>query len=248
MKANLNDVMMENDENSDIIHLWEPLEFKIDEDYKYISKGMIFSIFSDVLYYGIAIPILKLLTKIIYDLKIEGKENLRTVENGAVTVSNHVLFLDCAMVGLACDFKKIYYTTREGSFKIPFVRKLIKLLRAIPIPDGIESKKYFIKAVDSMLQEGKLVHFYPEAALHPYCNSIRKFKEGAFRFAVNNNVPVIPMVFKFRQPKGIRKIVKRKPDVTLVILEPISIKQGQEEKRVCIENLKQMVHQKMKEA
>ena len=34
-------------------------------------------------------------------------------------------------------------------------------------------------------------------------------------------MPIVPIVIKFRQPKGIRKILKRKKDVTLKILEPI---------------------------
>ena len=159
------------EENEDIIKVWEPLEFNVDENYKYIEDGKIFSFFSNLLYYGIAIPILTILTKIVYDLKIE---------QGAVTVSNHILILDCAMVGLACGFKKVYYTTREGSFKIPFVRKLIKLLRAIPIPTAVSNKKHFTTAVGEILNDGGIVHFYPEASLWPYYEKLRNFKYGAF--------------------------------------------------------------------
>lgn len=236
------------EENEDIIQLWEPLEFKIDEKYKYVSNGIIFSFFSNLIYYGIAFPVLKILTKIIYDLKIEGKENIKNLKTGAITVSNHVLFLDCAIIGLACGFKKVYYTTREGSFKIPLVRKLIKLLRALPIPTSITNKKYFMGEVNHMLQEGKLVHFYPEAALWPYHNKIRNFKNGAFTFAVNNNVPIIPMIIKFREPKGIRKKFKKKKDVTLIVLKPIEpIKhQGSIKERTIM--LKDKIHKEMEYA
>lgn len=237
--------ILEDEENSDIIQLWEPLEVHIDKKYEYEPNSIIFQFFSNVLYYGIAFPILKIVTKLVYDLKIEGKENIRNIKGGAVTVSNHVLFLDCAMVGLASGFKKIYYTTREESFKIPFVRKLIKLLRAIPIPKGIDNKKYFMKSVNHMLQTGNMVHFYPEAAMHPYCEKIRKFKNGAFSFAIHNHVPVVPMVFKFREPKGIRKILKRKKDVTLVVLEPIIPKGKAENNKADIEKLKKKVYEKM---
>lgn len=232
------------DENSDIIQMWEPLELEINEEYKYVPTGMLFTILSNILYYIIAFPILRIITKLVYDLKIEGKENIRNLKNGAVTVSNHVLFLDCAMVGLACGLKKVYYTTREGSFKIPFVRKLIKLLRAIPIPKNIKNKKNFIKEINNLLQTGKVVHFYPEAALWTYYEKLRNFKDGAFEFAVNNKVPVVPMVFKFREPQGIRKIFKKKKDVTLVVLEPITNTEG-ENKRNSVENLKQKVHKQM---
>lgn len=231
--------LQEIDENSHIIHLWEPLEFNIDKNYQYVPTGILFSICSNLLYYGIAFPILKILTKIVYDLKIEGKENLKKLKSGAITVSNHVLVLDCAMIGLACGKRKIYYTTEEGSFKIPFVRKLIKLLRAIPIPKSIQNKKYFMKAINETIKKGNIVHFYPEAALWPYYKKIRNFKNGAFDFAVKNKVPVVPMVFAFREAKGIRKLFKRKQDVTLTILEPIDC-----EKKNVLE-LKKEIHEAM---
>ena len=146
------------------------------------------------------------------------------------------------MVGLAYRFHKVYYTTREGSFKIPFVRRLIKLLRAIPIPKERKNKKNFIKAINSILEKGEAVHFYPEAALWTYCEKIRNFKEGAFDFAVRQHVPIIPMVFQFRTPQGIRKFFKRKKDVTLIILKPVMPEKG-ENKR----DFKDRIQQQMKE-
>lgn len=212
-------------ENESIDKFKRNLKFDIDETYEYVNKGKFFSLISNLLYYGIAFPILKLLTKIIYDLKIEGKENLKELKTGAISVSNHVLFLDCAMIGLATISKKIYYTTTEENFKIPFIRKLIKLLRAIPIPKSIKNKEHFINEVENLLKTNKIVHFYPEATLVPYCNEIRNFKNGAFELAAKNQVPIIPMLFTFREPKGIRKLLKRKQDVTLTIFKPIECKE-----------------------
>ena len=235
------------EENEDIIHVYEPLEFKIDKNYQYIKKGKIFLFFSNLLYYGIAFPILTILNKIVYDLKIEGKENIKNLKTGAISVSNHVLILDCSMVGLAFGLKKVYFTTREGSFKIPFVRRLIKLLRAIPIPSKLEEKVYFVKELDNAMQNGKIIHFYPEKALWPYCEKIRKFKDGAFNFAIKNDVPVIPIVITFRNPKGIRKLFKKKKDVTVKILEPIKYKGEKENKKDSVEKLKKQVHQVMED-
>ena len=238
---------LEQNENANIIDLWTPCEFKIDTDYEYVPKeNSIFSICSDFIYYGIAYPILKILTKIIYDFKIEGQENIENLEDGAISVSNHVLFLDCAMIGLAFKDKKIYYTTQEESFKIPFVRKLIKLLRAIPIPKSIENRKYFIKAIGNLLKEKNIVHVYPEASLWPYCQKIRNFKNGAFDMAVRNQVPVVPCVFTFREPTGIRKIFKRKKDVTLKILKPV-YSDSDKYIRQQVDELKEKVAFEMKE-
>lgn len=234
-------------ENEHVVHMWEPLEFNISEDYEYVRKGKLFNICSYLLYYGIAVPIIFLITKLVYDLKIEGRENIANLKTGAVSVSNHVLVLDCAMVGLALDDKKVYYTTLESSFKIPFVRKLIKLLRAIPIPKENKNKPYFAKALDDILNEGNIVHFYPEASLWPYYNKLRNFKTGAFRFAVKNDVPIIPMVFTFRRPSAIRRVFKRKSDVTLTILKPIKYESEETDIRQKIETLKNNVYKAMED-
>lgn len=212
----------ESKEQLEKIDSWRKLQFNIDENYDYIPKKVSFKIASNLLYFYIAFPILKLLTKIIYDLKIEGKENIRNLNQGAITISNHVLVLDCAMIGIACEKKKVYFTALEDSFKIPFVRKLIKLLNAIPIPTNREKRNGFINALDILLEDKKIVHFYPEASLMPYCKEIRNFKSGAFVFSIRNNVPIVPMIFTFREPKGIRRIFKKKLDVTLKILKPVS--------------------------
>ena len=197
------------------------LEFNIDETYKYVPKNRLYIFCSNILYYGIAFPILKILTKIIYDLKIEGRENIKDLESGAVSVSNHVLILDCAMIGIATSSKRIYYTASEDNFKIPFIRKLIKMLRAIPIPTNLKNREYFMEALDEELEKSNLIHFYAEGSLIPYCKEIRQLKNGAFDVAVKNNVPILPMVFTFREPQGIRKLFKKKQDVTLHILKPI---------------------------
>ena len=208
VKENIEEMMQ--DENEDIIHMYEPLKLNIDENYQYIKEGKVFSFFSNLLYYGIAFPVLTILNKIIYDLKIEGKENIKNLQKGAISVSNHVLVLDCTMIGLAFGLKKVYFTTRKGSFEIPVVRKLIKLLRAIPIPEKMSNKEHFVKQLDRALQNGKVIHFYPEKALWPYYEKIRNFKDGAFNFAIRNNVPIIPIVITFRNPKGKENYLKRK--------------------------------------
>lgn len=245
MKEYVNNVELEDNEH--IIKNWQPLEFNIDEKYEYVPKGKLFNIFSNILYYGIAFPILKILTKIIYDLKIEGKENIRELKGGAISISNHVLFLDCAMIGLACGKKKIYYSTLEDNFKIPFVRKLIKLLRAIPIPKTIDNKKRFIRATEKILINTNVMHFYPEVALFPYCTKLRKFKNGAFEIAIKNEVPVVPFVFTFREPKGLRRIFKRKKDVTLTVLEPVKILENDYSIKERAIKLKDEVHRQMED-
>ena len=211
--------------------------------------SLVFSIFSNILYYVIAFPILKLLLKIVYDLKIEGKENIRNIKDAVISVSNHVLPLDCAMVGLAYGTKSVYYTTQEQTFDILFVRYLVKFLRGIPIPKKIKDKKVFINVINESLKEGKSIHFYPEAEMTLREEKIKPFKNGAFDFAVENEVSIIPMIFCFREPNKFRKLFKKKKDVTLVILEPIYCHKSEDKnsKQIAIK-IKEEVYEKMNNA
>ena len=207
-------------EDSHILHFWQPFKFEIDDDFKYVNDNFWFNTCSNLLYL-IAFPLLIIITKFFWSLKIEGKENIENIEGGKVTVSNHVHPFDCAMVGLANVPQKTYYTSLETNFKIPIVRKIIKLLNAVPIPQNIKYTKNFMNSIDSLLNNGKTVHFYPEGSLWPYYDKIRHFKNGAFDFAVRNNVPIIPMVFKFDKQKKISNLIKPKTIITLEILKPV---------------------------
>ena len=70
------------------------------------------------------------------------------------------------------------------------------------------------------LQKGRIVHFYPEASLWPWYQQLRPFKDGAFHLAVKSNVPVLPMVIKFRKPWWPISSLRKKPLVTLIIGKP----------------------------
>lgn len=228
-----------------VIHLWEPLHFKITENYRYININPLFLFFSDLLYM-IAFPILWIINSLASNLKIYGRENLRKIEGGKITISNHVHVMDCTMVGLANLPSKTYFLSLKSNFNIPIVNGIIRLLNAIPIPDDIENKKNFINAIDNLLKDGKTLHVYPEASLWPYYKDLRDFKSGAFRFAVENNMPIVPMVFKFREPTGFFKYLKRKPAISLYILEPIYPDKNLSTE-LASEKLKELTHTLMDE-
>lgn len=234
------------DENSNIIDMWTPLDFDSNENYKFVSDNDLYNLISDMIYYFVAVPVIYSIAKIMFGLKIEGRENLEKVKGAAITVSNHIHFLDCAMIGLAMFPKRIYYTASDSSFKMPIVRHLVKLLNALPISENINSKKRLLFAIDDLLGKGEKVHFYPEASMWPYHQKIRRFKNGAFEVATRNNVPIIPIVFKFRKVTGWRKFIKEKPFITLEILEPV-YPNNEYSRRKQIDELKEIVSTKMKE-
>ena len=230
-------------EDSHVLHFWQPCKFEIDEDFDFVNDNFLFNTFSNLLYM-IAYPILVFITKFFYGFRIEGKENLENITTGKITVANHVHPLDCTMVGLANVPQKTFYTSLESNFKIPVVRRIIKLFNTVPIPQNIKYTKAFMDSIDELLQKNKTVHFYPEGSLWPYYNNIRHFKNGAFDFAVRNNVPVVPMVIRFHKPKKISNLIKTRTTITLVVQKPIYPNRMLGKKEAILE-LKEKVYQSM---
>ncbi len=203
-----------------VLHLWEALDFEISDNYEFVNTSPLFLLFSNLLY-TIAFPILYIFNKLVFNFKVYGRQNILKVKTGKITISNHAHIMDCTMIGLINYPYKTYFLSLKSNFKIPVVNIIIRLLNAIPIPDDFKNKRRFFNEVNDLLKSGKTLHIYPEASLWPYYTHLREFKEGAFRFAFDSNVPIIPMVYKFEKPNGIWKFIKKKPLVRLHILEPI---------------------------
>ena len=208
-----------------------------------LHHSVIYKILSSLLYL-IAYPILFLLTKIWMGLKIEGRENLNKVGDEYITVANHINMIDCAMITLSIFPRIPYFLTLQSNLEIPFIKYLVMLFRGIPIPRTVAGKEKMVNTIDGLLKRGEVVGIYPEGPLMPYYDGIREFKNGAFNFAVKNQVPILPIVFTFREPEGILKKFKKKPFITLTILEPEYPKA--EISKANVEELKNRVQRKMR--
>lgn len=203
-----------------VFHMWEPLQFEIKENYKYINNNPIFKIASDMLF-AIIVPILWILNKVLFGFRIEGKENLKGVKGGKVTISNHIHPMDCTMIGLVNFSSRTYYPTLQSNFQIPFIRHLIRILYATPIPKDPIQKERFFEQIEHAIKSGKTIHMYPEGALWPYYEGVRDFKKGAFKMAIDTNCPIVPIIYKFEEPKGIFKLYKKKKCIYAKVLKPI---------------------------
>lgn len=208
-----------------------------------LHHSITYKILSSLLYL-IAYPILFLLTKIWMGLKIEGRENLNKVGDEYITVANHINMIDCAMITLSIFPRIPYFLTLQSNLEIPIIKYLVMLFRGIPIPRSKTGKEKMVNTIDTLLKNGEVVGIYPEGHLIPYYDGIREFKNGAFNFAVKNQVPILPIVFTYREPEGIIKKFKKRPFITLTILEPEYPKA--EMSKANVEELKYRVQRKMR--
>jgi 1-acyl-sn-glycerol-3-phosphate acyltransferase len=79
----------------------------------------------------------------------------------------------------------------------------------------------FKNAIDTVLDEGKWLHVFPEGSMWFYYPDIRPLKPAVFKFAVEHNKPVVPFVFTYRKRTGLWKLFGKNPLVNLHVGEPI---------------------------
>lgn len=202
-----------------VTHNWAPLSFEINNNYDYVLNNPMFKLISNILSLPIFI-ILYVIDKIFLGFYVINKDKI-VKDKGFVSISNHIHYLDCTLIGLIYYPNRVHYPTIEENFKIPFVRKLIRLLYAMPIPKDRIKKDRFYLQINKAFKGKFILHMYPEAAMWPYYENIREFKYGAFKIAVDANVCVQPIKFVFTKSNGLYKIYKKKKRICAVVLDPL---------------------------
>ena len=187
----------------------------------------IYNRFFDKVYYIFLRTIIFIFAPIVnfftYRLKVEGRKNLKDVKKtGAIVVSNHVALLDTLMIKQAV-FKRIFFIGAEHNNKKGFGGYTIKILGFLPLSSQFSNQKNLDISVSYYLSKNKLIHMAPEQAMWRGYKKIRPFKNGAFHYAVKNNVPVLPMVVLLRKPNKWDKLMGRRFKVTLKILPKVDI-------------------------
>ena len=226
-----------------IQHSWTPLNKKITKRTRIINFTIPFVFLSNLLRI-LAIPLLFIINRAFLGLKIKGIKNLKSLRRrGAITVANHVHNMDATFVSIGTFPRNMNFSSLKSNFEIPVVRWIVRILGGFPIPENTAGMMKFTKDIGKALKKGRLIHFYPEAALWPYHKKLRPFKNGAFRFAVQFDAPVLPSIIVFKE----RKL--RKHAARLIILEPIEppVKSlGSMKKRTEI--MRDITYEKMNEA
>ena len=198
----------------------ETLPFDTPRSFDYLRKHF-FSRVLTFLVRLVADPLLILINGIWLGFRVHGLNNRKSIrDRGAVSVCNHVHPMDCTMIDLVMH-RRIYYVSLEENFRVPGVRHLIRVLGAVPLSRNPHCMKEMLFSMEEALKDNAVVQVYPEGLLHPYCDRLRPFKNGAFRLAATAQVPILPMVFTYHRAWGLRRLFTKKPTLHLHILPAV---------------------------
>ena len=172
--------------------------------YKYYNKDRSFRLLK-FMHRAVSNVFLCAYLKCFHRVKVIGKQNVAALKRrGAVIVSNHIHPLDIQMIStFVFGMRPVHWLTLSRNMDLS-VRFFIQNSGGVPIPDDRDQKKRCFAEMGELLRDGGLLHICPEGSLVELCDDIRPFKDGAFRFAFENRVPLVPVTLRFvaYNPKG----------------------------------------------
>ena len=133
--------------------------------------------------------------------EVKGLENLENIEGGAILTCNHFNPFDIFTLEKVFRMtkhngnKKLYKVIREGNYtNFPGLYGFFfKNCDTLPLSSNKKTMVKFMRAVDEILGRKDFILVYPEQSLWWNYRKPKPLKDGAFKLAIRNNVPVIPI-------------------------------------------------------
>jgi 1-acyl-sn-glycerol-3-phosphate acyltransferase len=122
---------------------------------------------------------------------IGGTENVPR-KGGALLVSNHIGYLDFIFAGLTVLPAKrlVRFMAKESVFRHRISGPLMRGMKHIPV-DRSEGMHAYAHALDA-LRSGEIIGVFPEATISQSF-TLKSFKSGAARLAMEAGVPLLPV-------------------------------------------------------
>lgn len=157
-------------------------------------------------FFNLIIPVLKLVSKIIFRIRFVGKENVPKT-GGIIIASNHYNTFDPGFISVSM-VRKIHYMTKEEKFAKPYPNWLYTHVNAFPIKRG-ESDKKAVEYSNKIVQEGYALGIFPEGTRSEDCVP-KAPKAGVALIAREAKADVIPVsIYSDGKAKLFSKITVR---------------------------------------
>lgn len=151
--------------------------------------------------------------------RVKDRKKLKKI-GACITTANHVGYLDGVLTLRATGMKKRYIVVAPHNCKSTVGGAILRNAGVIPLPVNFKGARSFNDMLDYVAKRGAAIHFYPEKSMWIGYEKPRPFKDGAFYYADLLDIPVVPMLYCFKRPVGLRKILHL-PKAVIRISDPI---------------------------
>lgn len=203
----------------------DPIDYSIvlpvGADFPYVRRGV--DKFKTFLKYQLVVkPFRRKTMREVIKPEVHGIENAKGIKSAVITC-NHVNKFDCLALQHAFRKQKdkIYivaapFNNMKGAFGDG-----MRAGGMLPLPEDAAAMRHFIKSVDFYLQHDNFVVIYPEQAMWWNYKKPRVYKDGAYTFAVKNNVPIIPTFITYRPSGKVNEQGIEEMYLTVHVMQPI---------------------------
>ena len=142
--------------------------------------------------------------KITWPTKVVGKERFDAM-GGGIVICNHYAIPDTLIPVASLYKKELHVLAKAEAFEVAKIADwFLRKMGAIPVHRG-EPDINAVKQVLAVLKADKKLVMYPEGTRNREgTKEMLHFKQGAARFAIKAQKPILPMVY-YRMHKAYRK-------------------------------------------
>lgn len=156
----------------------------------------------------------------LWRVRILGRENAKAA-GPCIMVCNHQSMLDILVLyNLFLNFK---FVSKKGIFRLPLIGWLMRMNRYLEVDrKKPESYHRLLRSAAMHLERGSALLMFPEGTRRP-AGGLGNFKEGAFRMALQNRVPLLPIVLEGTggAMSGKFPVMKKKQTIYVSVMTPI---------------------------
>ena len=161
------------------------------------------------LFYKSCQVICRLITTVLFDLKVSGKEHLPKT-GGVLLLANHQSYLDPVLIGVQLH-RPLSYLGRSELFRNPVLSRLFLRLNAVPLHQGA-GDIHALRETIKLLKEGHILTIFPEGS-RTETGEIGPLQPGFTLVVRKAGVPIVPVVIEgsFQAWRRGQKIFKPYP-------------------------------------
>jgi len=187
---------------------------RIGAGYAY-DRGPLWRAGGDAVYYALAAPLLLLVCRVCWGLRVRNRRALRGMRSGYYLYANHTnALLDAYAPLLVCFPRRVRIVTADEAVSIRGLGAFVHLLGAVPLPNTVGGARKYLAALSRWTAGGEAVTIYPEAHIWPYATLIRPYPDGSFAYPVRDNLPAVPVTIVYRR----RKLLPNLPPLATAVV------------------------------
>lgn len=173
------------------------------------------------LLYRFVRPILRAHCSLWFGMRVVRQPGAPDTFGGSVVVANHCCLLDSCMVACAIAPTEARFLALAENGEARVYGPVVRALGTIFTGETIGEARFMVHRCKQVLKEGNALVVFPEGNLVPYATELQPFRDGAFRIALGNGAPVVPVALVQHRRACLNRLLRRRPGFDVHVGAPL---------------------------